>query len=121
MTEFRKINFSALNLLGKDELRRFDTELLKQIFERETNLDSILRRGISFGDNMDARVIRFTSDPVSGTQNTVPHSLGKIPTGYMVARRDTAANLYDGATDHDITNLYLKTDGASVTFTIVVF
>lgn len=82
---------------------------------------AILNRGIMFSDNVDCRLVSFESSGTPDAENTVAHTLGKVPTGYIIYRQSAAGILYDGASEWTATNIYLKCDTASVTFYILVF
>ena len=101
---------------GKKEQDLF---YLLENFIREVK--TILNGGIKFSDNFDAKMISFESSATPDAENTVAHTLGKTPTGYIVYSRDKASVLYDGGTTWTSTNIYLKANVASVTFKILVF
>jgi len=74
-------------------------------------------------ENLDAQFIIFTSLG-AGVQNTIPHSLGRIPVGYIVVKQNMAgASLYHEDTDTKWTtsNIYLKSDSNATTYTILIF
>jgi len=86
-----------------------------------TQAIKILNRGIIFTDNVDCRSLSFTSSATPDASNTVAHTLGKIPIGYIVVYKDKTGDLYDGGTTWTTTNIYLKSNVASVAFRIIVF
>jgi hypothetical protein len=86
-----------------------------------TNMHAILNGGISFGDNVDCSLVTFTSSATPDEENTVGHTLGKIPTGYIIYSQDKAGSLYDSGTTFTATNIYTKCDVASVTFKLIIF
>ena len=86
-----------------------------------TEVKKIVNGGITFNDNHDAKMVTFTSSGTPDVENTVPHSLGKIPSGYLVYSRDKAATLYDGATAWTKTDIYLKANVATTVFKIIIF
>lgn len=81
----------------------------------------ILNRGIRFTDNVDCRSISLTTSGTPDASNTIAHTLGKIPIGYIVVYQNKAASLYDGGTTWTDTNIYLKSNVATVNFRIIVF
>jgi hypothetical protein len=89
--------------------------------EMQINLNSILNRGITFSENFDAVFVEFTSSATPDAENTVSHSLGKIPTGYIVYSIDKAGVVYRSATTFTSTNIYLKCNVASTAIKILVF
>jgi hypothetical protein len=96
-------------------------DLIKALDEREENLKSILNRGVNFDDNIDVRRVTVVSNVTPGVEFSVPHLLGKIPLGYIVAGQNLAGSLYDGTTPNTATTLYLKSNTASVSFRLIVF
>jgi hypothetical protein len=60
----------------------------------------------------------------AGVVNTVPHTLGRIPVGYVPVRTIGGAGVpyQDSTTVHTVSNLYVKTDAAAgVVMTLLVF
>lgn len=99
----------------------FEKNIQRAIDDQQSNLAAILNRGISFDDNMDTREILFTSSGVANTENTVAHTLGKIPSGYFVVSLNKAAIVYDGGTTWTASNIYLKVNTATTVVRIIVF
>jgi len=99
-----------------------EIDLLRTLNKMVDNLRSIVDRGIQFEDNIDCRLITFTSNAAPDTEDTVAHTLGKTPQGYIIYAKDKAGDLYTstGGTAWDATNMYLKCTVASVTFKIIV-
>jgi len=75
------------------------------------------------GENIDGQFIIFTSAG-AGVETTIPHSLGRIPSGYIIVLQNKGgAGLWHETTDTPWTtsNLYLKSDAATTTYTIFIF
>ena len=98
-----------------------EIDLFKAISEFARSAVTILSRGITFSDNVDCRLITFTSSATPDAENTVAHTLGKVPTGYLVYSLNKAAVVYANATAWTKTNIYLKVNVASVAVKIIVF
>ncbi len=98
---------------------------LQSLFFAAANLQLTSRDGaIQNNDkagNLSAVYCVFTSNGTANTQDTVPHTLGRIPLGYIVVEQDKAGTVYDGGTTFTDTNLYLKTTVASVAWKLLVF
>lgn len=108
----------------------------KQITELNKQLDQImlcLNGRVAFVDgsitnqekseNLDGQFIVFTSLG-AGVETTIPHTLGRVPVGYIVVNQNTAgASLYHENADTTWTtsNIYLKSDAATTTYTILIF
>lgn len=123
MTAYKNPNLPALfiNELVYPDLRKFDRDLLSTLQEWSRNLENILQRGLSFSDNVDCRLVTFTSSATPDAENTVPHALGKIPIGFIPYDINKAGIVYRGTTTFTKTNLYLKVNVASVAVKILVF
>lgn len=100
---------------------RQESDIFKAMSDFAKNIVNILNRGILFDDNVDCRRLTFTSSATPDAENTVAHTLGKIPTGYIVYSQNKAASIYLGSTTWTLTNIYLKVNVASVAVKIIVF
>lgn len=98
-----------------------ENEMSPHIYEWSLVLRAILDRGLSFSDNADVSIVSVSSHATPGTEFSVSHGLGKIPTGYIVTKQAGAGSVYDGTTSNTETTLYLKSDVASTSFTLMVF
>jgi hypothetical protein len=107
-----------LRLYGK--ISEFEKDLLKNLNDRDQNLESILDGGISFDDNVDCVFVSYTTNAAPNTQDSVAHTLGKIPIGFIVISLDKAGIIYKSAA-YTATNLLLKCNVASVAATLIVF
>lgn len=98
---------------------------LTTLFQAAQNLALTSRDGaIQNNDkagNLSAVYCVFTSNGTANTEDTVAHTLGRIPTGYIVVDQDKAAIVYDSATAHTTSTLYLKTNVATVAWKLLVF
>lgn len=99
----------------------WELDVLKTLQDFFNRIVAILNRGISFTDNVDCVLITTTTSATPDAENTVAHTLGKIPSGYIVYSQDKAASLYLGTTAWTSSNIYLKSDVATVAFKIIVF
>lgn len=93
-------------------------EILNEI---QVGLEPILNRGITFSENVDIVFVQFTSSATPDAENTVAHTLGKVPTGFIVYSLDKAGVVYRSGTAFTATNIYLKVNVASVAVKILVF
>lgn len=112
--------FSGILTAARDTLRKFDSDLIRSLFEHDDNMSSILDKGISFDENFDSVYVTFTTNGTPGTEVTVAHDLGRTPTGYIPVSKDKSADIYN-TTASDKDNLYLKSDVASAVITLIVF
>lgn len=96
-------------------------ELLRRFEEYDRNMNAILNRGILFGDNVDAVSVEFTSNVSANTEDEVAHTLGKVPTGYLVYYKSKAGDVYASGTAWTKSNIYLKTSVTAVGLKLWVF
>ena len=106
----------------------------EQIRDLQTQIDKLficLQGRVSFGtgvDGVDGQNIagqfqQFTTSGTPDAENTIGHTVGSIPLGYIILWQDKAGSLYQGpstGTAWTSTNLYLKCSVASVTFLIFI-
>lgn len=120
MSDFAKPNLPAIFTQALNTLRQFDRDLITELERGMDSIAAILDRGIDFADNVDCRIVSYTSNAVANTQDTLAHTLGKVPTGFIVVDIDKAGIVYRSATA-DSTNLYLKCSATSASITVLVF
>ena len=70
------------------------------------------------GENISGEFQVFTSNATPDAEDTVAHTIGAIPVGYIVLKQDKAGSLYLGSTAWTSGNTYFKCNVASVAFTI---
>lgn len=74
--------------------------------------------GVS-GQNVEGEWQTYTSNAVANTEDTIAHTIGSIPLGYIVVNQDKAGSVYQGPTTGTAwtsSNIYIKCSVASVTF-----
>lgn len=70
------------------------------------------------GENVAGEWQVVTTNATPDTEDAFSHGLGTVPQGYIVVKRDKAGVIYDGSTSWTSSNIYLRSDVASVTATI---
>lgn len=73
------------------------------------------------GENISGQFQQFTTNATPNTEETIAHTLGSTPKGYIIFWQDKAGSLYQGpstGTAWTSSNVYLKCSVASVTFNI---
>ena len=98
----------------------FGRDLEKALDKFFSELRAILNNGIRPGDNLDAQTVSVTTHATPDTEIAVAHTLKRVPTGYIVLGRDKAGLIYTGATAFSASSIYLKSNVASVTATILI-
>ena len=118
---FSKQNLSGLFSQFYTILSDFEKALIQALSTTMTNLESVLNGGLSFSENMDCKLVSYTTNVAPNTEDTVAHGLGKVPTGFLIYSEDKAAVIYDSGTAWTKTNIYLKCDTASVAAKLIIF
>jgi hypothetical protein len=70
------------------------------------------------GENMAGQFQVYTSNGSADTEDTIAHTLGSVPIGYIVIKQDKGSVVYDSGTAWTATNVYLKQTVATVATTI---
>lgn len=102
----------------------FDKSIEEEFMRLGRQLEDILDKGIKFADNFNGQIKSHTSNAVANTEDTISHTLGRVPSGYLVLYQDKAGTLYQGpstGTAWTASNLYLKCNVASVAFQLLIF
>ena len=121
MSNFKNTVLPAIFTRYYREVSKVEQDILRSLTDVFASIESILNNGIKFQDNVDCKLVTFTSSATPDAENTVAHTLGKVPTGYIVYSRDKASILYNGTTAWTSTNLYVKANVATTIFKIIVF
>lgn len=121
MSSYRNITLPSLSIRAYGEATPFEKAITNCLNEEFRNLDGLLNRGLNFADNFDGRILSFTSSVTPDAENTVAHTLGKIPTGFIVTDINKGAVVYRGTTSFTATNIYLKCNTASTAIKVLIF
>jgi hypothetical protein len=113
MTLFRRQIFPL-------RIKDIDQDLYKSLNFLDQNLSDILDGGLNFSDNFDSVFVTYTSNAIANTEDSVSHLLGKVPTGYIVVKKDKAADVYNTSALTS-TVLRLKCSVSSAALTLLVF
>jgi len=105
------------NIKPEEPLGSF-VKLLRKLWEQ---MARIVNGGLAFGDgingiqdNIDGMWINVATPGAANTNFTVTHNLGRIPTGYIVMRKDATCDIYDGSVAATVTQLTLKSTATGV-------
>lgn len=106
----------------KNENNQYDKNLDTDMSNLFTALKGRIRFGSPTdgyrGENISGEFQVFTSNATPDTEDTVAHTIGAVPVGYIVLKQDKAGSLYMSGTAWTSSNVYFKCDVASVAFTI---
>ncbi len=76
-------------------------------------LSSVINGKLEFQDNIKCQIVGVSFE-AGATDLAVPHSLGRVPTGYMVTRLFSGGvMIYDGNEAWTDTTIYLRSSGAT--------
>lgn len=70
------------------------------------------------GENISGEFQVFTSNASADTEDTIAHTLGSVPIGFIIINRDKGGVVYDSGTAWTSTNIFLKTTTTSTLVTI---
>lgn len=73
------------------------------------------------GENIHGEFQNFTTSATPDAENTIAHTLGSVPIGYLILGQDKSGSLYQlsaTGTAWTSSNIYLKCDVASVNFLV---
>ena len=70
------------------------------------------------GENIDGEFQVFTSNATPDTADSITHTLGAVPIGFLVVNLDKGAVIYDSGTAWTTTTISLKTTVASTLVTV---
>lgn len=83
--------------------------------------DKILDKTIDILTKLDAELVNYTSDLIANTEDGVPHSLNRVPIGYLVVGLDKPTVVFKGVSAWNSTHIFLQCDKPSVSVSVLVF
>lgn len=87
----------------------------KQVLEALSN-------NLSFHDNFKGGFVDITTPNPAGTELTVQHGLGYVPTGFIIVLKEGAGDVYaSNVSSWDGEFLYIKSDTADLDIRIFIF
>lgn len=118
-------NRQLIDIKDTNKIRNY----LNDIDSDVKNLELFTQGRVSFGSGVDGErgqnisgeFQEFTTSATPDAENTIAHTIGSVPIGYVIMHQDKAGSLYQGpttGTNWTSSNVYLKCDVASVTFNI---
>lgn len=110
---------------GRQNLNNYVNDMDRDVKNLVIALQGKLRFGDGTsgepGENISGEFVTLTTSGTPDAENTVAHTVGAIPKGFIVLWQDKAGSLYQGpstGTAWTSSNIYLKCNVASVTFNI---
>lgn len=99
----------------------YEKDLERSLDKFTTSVGELLNNGLKFDDNFDAYIGNITTDATPGNDTAIAHGLKRVPSGYLIIKRDKAGIIYDGAAAWTETNIYVRSNLATVAAKIIVF
>lgn len=121
MAIFQKASTAGLFTKYMLQLRQFDKDLLTFLEQIFTNLENIINRGITFDDNFESEELTATAHATPDTEFSVAHTLGTVPTRFIVVDIDEGGVVYKGTTAWTATTIYLKCTTGGTAIKVRVF
>ena len=104
-----------------DEKNEFEKSLEQELLSYSLELAQILNKGLKFSDNFNAEIKTIADSGVANSENTVAHTLKRVPAGYLVFKINKAGVVYDSGTTWTDTNIYIKCSVANCAITLLLF
>jgi hypothetical protein len=99
----------------------FEKALEQELYSFSSELAQILNKGLLFADNFNAETKTITDSGVADSQNTVAHTLKRVPAGFVVLKINKGGVVYDSGTAWTDTAIYLKCSAANAAITLLVY
>lgn len=116
MQVIKKTNFTGEK---RFDMNKYIIDLDNDIRNITLALSGRIRFGIGGdgdrGENVAGEFQSITTNATPDTEDAFAHTLGSVPVGYIVLSKDKAGHIYDGSSSWTSTNIYLRSDVASVT------
>jgi hypothetical protein len=104
-----------------DEKNAFEKGLEKELLSYSQEIAQVINKGIKFTDNFDSQIKTISDSGLADSENTIAHTLKRVPTGYLILKINNAGIVYDSGTAWTDTNIYLKCSSANAAITILIF
>lgn len=121
MPEFKKVSTQGLLIQYQLKLRQFDRDLLVFLDDIFTNLGNLLNGGLSFSDNLESQELTATAHAVADTEFSVAHTLGRVPTRFVVTDIDEGGVVYKGTTAWTSSLIYLKCSTGGTAIKVLIY
>jgi hypothetical protein len=99
-------------------VRPIDLSNLDTVDQLKTKLSDVIRNileavngRLNFGENIEASEVTAVF-PGANTTIQVSHSLGRVPTGYIVSSKSAAIHVHDGNKENTDKHLYVQASAA---------
>lgn len=107
-----KIPLTISNLQTWEDLRRFVSVMISDVV-------SLLNGKVDLVQNCSTSVVSITF-PTANATNSVQHTLGHVPNGYIVISKLASGDVYDGNQENTTQTIFLRCTVAT-TVRLLVF
>lgn len=74
---------------------------------------------VSVTQGLDAKAVTYTSGPQANADDSIEHTLGRVPQGYIVLGQSAPGNLYSGANAPTTNKHFLRSTAPGVQYTVL--
>ena len=74
---------------------------------------------VSVTNGLDGKVVTYTSGPTANADDSIEHTLGRVPSGYIVLSQSAPGTLYTGANAPTATKHFLRSTTAKTSYTVL--
>lgn len=99
----------------------FEQDLEQELLSFTFELSQVINKGLKFSDNFNAEVLDISDSGAADSENTVAHTLKRVPVGFMIFTINKAGIVYKSATAWTTTSIYVKCNVANCEIKLLVF
>ena len=81
----------------------FDKVLEQELLSAWKELSEAINGGLKFSDNFNAATIDIADTGAANAENTLVHSLKRVPTGFLMINTNKGTTVYDSGTAWTVT------------------
>lgn len=105
---------------GKPE-NEFEKTLEQGLLNFSKEVAGVINGGIRVDENLNAAIITIADSGSANSENTIAHTLKRVPQGFLVINTNKAVSAYDSGTAWTATNIFVKFNTANCTVKVLVF
>ena len=99
----------------------FEISLEQELLSFNQELAQIINNGLKFTDNFNADIVTVSDTGSANSENTVAHTLKRVPIGFLCISNNLAGVVYNSGTVFTTTNIYVKCSVANCTVKLLIF
>ena len=114
--EFQKLDIAVQNAIKtvSSQIRRLDQDMQQLFLMSQGRVRFGTGTSTDRGENIHGEFLDIATNATPDTEDAFSHTLGSVPIGYIVIGRDKGAVIYDGTTAWTATDIYLRSNVATV-------